>query len=115
MKLTINLDDLTLGDLADLEDVSGVSLTGINLKTPPLKVVPALVWIQQRREDPKFTYEMARAIKLSELEMSGDAPTLAVAEVIDDAAAAPASAASSSKPSLHSVSTSRSRLKSTGD
>lgn len=114
MKLTINLDDLTLGDLADLEDVSGVSLTGINLKNPPLKVIPALVWIQQRRTEPGFTYEMARAIKLTDLEMSGEAPTLAVAGE-DNAAAAPASGPNSSKPSRRSASTSPYPLRSTGD
>lgn len=114
MKITINLDDLTLGDLADMEDVSGVSLTGINLGSPPVRVIPALVWIQQRRTEPGYTYEMARAIKLSELEFAGEAPTLAVANE-GDAAAAPASAPNSSKPSRRSATTSPYPLRSTGD
>ncbi len=79
MRLTIDLDDLTLGDMADLEDVSGLSLSGLNLKKPPLKLMPALVWIQLRRADPSYTYEQARAIKLTDLEVAGDSPTLAVA------------------------------------
>lgn len=78
MKLVFNLDDLTIGDLADIEDVSGVAVTGINLQQPPLKLIPALIWVTQRREDPAFSYQDARAVKLADLEIVGEAPTLAV-------------------------------------
>lgn len=89
MKLTVNLDDLTIGDLADIEDATGVSLSGVNLGAPPLKIIPALVWIQERRANPAYTYAEARAIKLSELTLAGEAPTLAVAAGDGQAASAP--------------------------
>jgi len=79
VELTINLDDLTIGDMADIEDATGVALAGINLKQPPMRLIPALVWVQERRRDPGYTYEMARAIKLTELVVVGAAPTSAVA------------------------------------
>lgn len=79
MELTINLDDLTIGDLADIEDVTGVSMVGLRLDNPPMKIIPALLWVQERRNDPGYTYEMARAIKIGDLNLGGAAPTAAVA------------------------------------
>lgn len=32
----LNLDELTLGNLADMEDVAGVDMQSIDLKKPPL-------------------------------------------------------------------------------
>ncbi len=70
--LAINLDDLTLGDLADIEDACGVSM--LDLKggaKVPARVIPALVWIAERRNDPSFTYEQARAVKVTSLDVKG--------------------------------------------
>jgi hypothetical protein len=61
------VDSLTLGDLADIEDVAGVSLNGMDLDNPSMKVALAFVWIVKRRADPTFTYEKARNLSASEL------------------------------------------------
>jgi hypothetical protein len=61
------VDSLTLGDLADIEDASGVTLNGMDLTNPPMKVALAFVWVIKRRKDPKFTYEQARNLSASEL------------------------------------------------
>jgi len=79
VSLAFDLDELTIGDLADIEDVAGVNVQSIDLKQPPLRVLPALVWIFNRKLDPSFTYEDARGVKLSALVVTGDVPTLAVA------------------------------------
>lgn len=79
VSLAFDLDELTIGDLADMEDVAGVDIQRIDLKAPPLKVLPAMVWIFNRKLDPTFTYEDARAVKLTALTIAGEAPTVAVA------------------------------------
>lgn len=87
VSLAFDLDELTIGDLADMEDVAGVDIQRIDLKAPPLKVLPAMVWIFNRKIDPTFTYEDARQVKLAALAIAGEAPTLAVAA--GDGGAAP--------------------------
>jgi hypothetical protein len=58
------LEQLTLGDLADIEDVSGVSLTGVDITNLPMKAVLAVIWVLKRHEEPSFTYEKARALSI---------------------------------------------------
>lgn len=77
LTLTVDLNDLTLGELADFEDAAGAdavdqligaSKTGKG-EQPRMsaKTMVALVWIMQRRTDPSFTLEQARAVKVTEL------------------------------------------------
>ena len=61
------LDQLTLGDLADIEDVTGMSLNGVNLDSPPMKFALALYWVIERKNNPKMTYADARNTPISEL------------------------------------------------
>lgn len=65
--LTFDLDQLTLGDIVDIEDVAGISFQGLDMGKPPMKVVAALVWIFKRKQDPSFTYADARAMPVSEV------------------------------------------------
>jgi hypothetical protein len=69
MKLDIGFEDLTLGELEEFEDISGVGIEvfGSDNKTP-VKALTTLVYLAQRRNDPTFTLEAARALKLSEVE-----------------------------------------------
>lgn len=59
------MENITLGDLADIEDATGISLVGIDLTKPPMKVALALAWILRRKSDPSFTYEQARNLPVS--------------------------------------------------
>lgn len=78
MKLSLNKDTLTLGDLDDFEQVSGQSLDRVlesfdgagesALGGLPMKSILALLWITGRQSDPDLTYEKVRAIPLSELD-----------------------------------------------
>lgn len=77
MKLSLNKDTLTLGDLDDFEDVTGQSLDRIleafdgagdsALGGLPMKSVIALLWICGRQDDPDLTYDKVRAIPIAEL------------------------------------------------
>ena len=62
------LDKLTLGDLADIEDVTGATVNGVDLQNPTMKFALALYWVIKRRDNPKFTYADARSVPLTDIE-----------------------------------------------
>jgi hypothetical protein len=89
--LRVDPDKLTIGDLEDFEDVTGVPLyEAIEAKPvrdedgnkvldekgrPELqtkistKALKALIWITQRAENPDFSLEDARNVRISALEI----------------------------------------------
>ena len=73
--MNLNVDDLTLGELEDIEEKTGVNVATLKQgAAPPTKVLTALVWVMKRREDPSFTYEMARETKVTALAAEVPAP-----------------------------------------
>lgn len=96
-KLVFDENELTIGDLEDFEVATGLEMQDA-LKPVPLKgedgkplrdedgrpemmvtvtakILKALVWIANRHENPEFTLEDARNVKVTELEIireSGD-------------------------------------------
>src|SRR5690348_3264674 len=94
--LAINPDDLTLGEMEEFEELSGRPLAkmlqGDLIKDdqgrpvlgkdgkpqreidPRVKDMIALVFLAKRREDPEFTIEDARGIKVSELQIGAVDP-----------------------------------------
>jgi hypothetical protein len=82
--LKIDPEDLTIGDLEDFEDIVGMSFDDAMAPGPDgkpkvtTKALKALVFLSKRREDPTFTLDDARAIKVSELQVgSEEDPTAA--------------------------------------
>jgi hypothetical protein len=88
--LNLNPEDLSIGDLEDFEEITGMQLqkaleakpvidpdTGKQVKDAkgrPLrevqistKVLKALVFLTKRRENPEFTLKDARDVKVTEL------------------------------------------------
>lgn len=62
------LDALELGDMVDVEEASGVPITAFSEGgTLPFKAVVALAWVIRRHDEPEFTYEAARKLKMSDL------------------------------------------------
>lgn len=90
-KLSIDTDELTIGDLEDFHTLAGMSLEAafaerlvldadgnkiFDEKGRPLKAatvnptaLKALIYINQRRDNPDFTIDDARNVKISELEI----------------------------------------------
>lgn len=91
MRIDINPDNLTIGDLEDFEQVTGKAfdkvlageiqrddegnilrdekgrpVTAVHLNATALK---ALVWISQRASNPEFSLEDARNVKVTELNL----------------------------------------------
>lgn len=64
--LNININDLTLGDLEDIEGVVGSETMRLVLRgevTP--KAMVALVWVAKRKTNPAFTLDDARRLPLA--------------------------------------------------
>jgi hypothetical protein len=65
--IKFNIDDLTLGELADMEDVTGLTLDKMNLAKPSAKMLLAMLWVFEKRSNPKYTYTEARQVKVTAL------------------------------------------------
>jgi len=77
MKLNLDPALLTMGDMADFEDAAGVPLLDTFTKIDqsgsigdlPMRAMIALVWVCARQDDPAFTLDDARKIKIGDLEI----------------------------------------------
>jgi len=72
-KIALDVNDLTLGELEELEEATGVKLA--DLGNGSVKSTIALIWISERRRHPEFTLDDARQLKVTELEFAN--PTVA--------------------------------------
>ena len=65
----MNINELTLGDIAEVEEMSGQSFASLtDGKSAKGSLMVALAWVIKRKEDPKFSYEDAKQLKMSEIE-----------------------------------------------
>lgn len=83
MKLNLDLNAFTFGDLEDFETAAGEGLLETfgkvgedgNLGGIKAKTMLALVWVCGRQDNPGFTLDDARKVRLDELEIEvGEAP-----------------------------------------
>lgn len=84
MKIRVNPSDLTLGDMADLEEHVGIPGSEIFSQLSEgdwsAKMFEGLVLVTARRDNPDFTIEDARNVRLADLEMVADEDPLGEAE-----------------------------------
>jgi hypothetical protein len=67
-KTRIDFEDLTVGEIEDLEDLLGVPLTQLkNAKG----TTSALIYIFMRRDNPEYTIEDAKKERLSNFDFAG--------------------------------------------
>lgn len=81
MRVVLGFDSWTLGDIDSLEEAAGMSLGKIGAMLASgdvsARLAIAIVYAARRREDPTYTLEAARSLKVSELEIvGGDAAPL---------------------------------------
>lgn len=91
MKFVVREDNLTMGDLEDFYDRTGMTVQkafqpvvqrdddgrpvldedGRPVKDidPSPRAINTLIWLVAKKDDPNFTYEDARNVKVSELEL----------------------------------------------
>lgn len=63
----MDVNKLTLGEVAKVEELSGQSLRGFGDDTQPMgKMLAALAFVVMRRTDPKFTWNDALGLSIDE-------------------------------------------------
>lgn len=68
IKTNFSLDNLTLGEVSQLEELSGLSLSEIaDEHAPKGKFMTALAYLAKRRQDPSYTYSQAETLTLAEV------------------------------------------------
>lgn len=76
MKIVLDPEAVTLGDLEDFEEAAGQELDRVldsvnadgTVQQMRMKTVLALVWVFGRKSDPSLTMEKVRALPMSKLE-----------------------------------------------
>ena len=62
----IDIDDLTIAEVVEIEDRTGLPLDALGQADKPKgKMLQALAYIVKRRDNPDFTWEMAGAMKIN--------------------------------------------------
>lgn len=73
--IEFNLEDLTMGELVELEEVAGLEHVQMLMKgQASAKALLAIAYLMKRRDDPNFTVEDARELKLSSIKPKGETP-----------------------------------------
>lgn len=63
----MDIKQLTLGEVAKLEELSGLSINSMADEDKPKgKFMAAFAYVVHRRVDPKFTFEQASKLTMSE-------------------------------------------------
>lgn len=76
--LKIDPNDLSVGDLIDFHEIAGVEFDEAMKPGPDgnpkvsAKALLALVFLSQRRDNPAFTLDDARKVKVSDLSVGAD-------------------------------------------
>lgn len=64
----MDIKNLTMGEVAKIEELSGLPLASLSDDDKPKgKLMAALAFVIKRREDPKFTLEMANNLTMAEI------------------------------------------------
>jgi len=67
-KIVLDVDSLTLGELEEFEELTGLTLDSLVAGRLPAKAITTLVFLTTRRANPEFTLDDARQLPLSALE-----------------------------------------------
>lgn len=69
MKLVIDPNDMTLGDIEFFEDQSGLSFDDMMASRMNTRAILALITLSERQKNPAFSMDDARKIKFVEVEV----------------------------------------------
>lgn len=65
LEFQVDIDDLTLGEIEEIEEAFDAKLEDIDLSRA--KALVYLIYLTKRRKDPDYTLEQARSVKVSAL------------------------------------------------
>jgi len=67
--MSFDISKLTLGEYAQVEDLSGLPISAMADETKPkVKQQIALAYVIKKRSDPTFTYSQAEALTMNDLQ-----------------------------------------------
>ncbi len=67
-ELTLNVNDLTFGELEEIETITGKGVNEMLLNGQPnATLLVAMVWMALRKDDPNLTLDDVRAMSFGEL------------------------------------------------
>lgn len=70
--INVNLNDLTLGDLEDVEEaIGGEAMRHLMRGEPSIKAMRALAWVVKRQTDPGFSMDDAKKLRASVFVLDG--------------------------------------------
>lgn len=79
--IDINVDTLTIGEIEAAENLCGKSIMPIISRGDfPAAVLAALVTVVKQRDNPAFTYQDARGIRIGEIKTADGDPTTPAGE-----------------------------------
>ena len=65
-EVAFNWDDLTVGEVIEIEEISGLPIDELQKEgTPKGKVLLAMMFVVKKREDPDFTVDQARSLPVA--------------------------------------------------
>ena len=67
MEIVLDVDQLTIGDIEDIEEICGKSFEELDFERPSARLLKAIVYVNGRKTNPSFTLEDAREVRLSEV------------------------------------------------
>ena len=63
--MSIDIDDLTIGEVIQIEEITGMAMDAMQDSTAPKgRMLQAMAYISRKRTDPEFTLEDALNLKL---------------------------------------------------
>lgn len=74
-RLVVDPDDLTLGEIEDIEKAAGQPFAKMMEGGFTASALVAVVYVVMRRDDPSFTIDDARRLKLGSLDLQAPDPT----------------------------------------
>lgn len=92
MKIRLDINDLTLGEIEEFEELTGTTVGSIKEGSFTAKQMRAAVWLALRKDNPEMTFDDTKDLTLRELNIS----------VVPPAGAGPAATANGSRPSARS-------------
>jgi len=67
-KLRVDQADVTLAELADIEEALGASL-GVAFAQSSARAIAAVAWVTARRTDPTYTLAQALTLRMGDLDI----------------------------------------------
>lgn len=74
VKIVFDPESLTMGELCDYEDITGMTIDRLGSGVVTTRMLLAMVYITRRREDPSYTLEDAKRVRLMDIEAVTDPP-----------------------------------------